>query len=160
MNSLEYEKAIKYDRRTYCQYYWSLLRKKQIILFTFLPANDYNIVSIKIALFITSFSLYFTINGFFFSDDTMHKIYEDKGAYNFLYQIPQILYSSVISSLINIILKQLSLSEKSLLKLKDEKTITNNNKKSDIVESCLFLMLFFGILYQHFVQYIQKLNQF
>ena len=147
MNSLEYEKAIKYDRRTYCQYYWSLLRKKQLILFTFLPANDYNIVSIKIALFITSFSLYFTINGFFFSDDTMHKVYEDKGAYNILYQIPQILYSSVISSLINIILKQLSLSEKNLIQLKGDKTITDINKKSKSVESCLKIkfILFFII---------------
>ncbi len=145
MNSLEYEKAIMYDKRTYCQYYWSLLKKKQLILFTFLPAKDYNLVSIKIALFIASFSLYFTINGFFFSDDTMHKVYEDKGSYNILYQIPQILYSSVISSLINIILKQLSLSEKNLLQLKGDKTITNINEKSKSVESCLrikFLLFF------------------
>ena len=30
------------------------------------------------------FSLYFTINGFFFSDETMNKVNEDKGAFNFL----------------------------------------------------------------------------
>ena len=28
---------------------------------------------------------------FFFSDDTMHKIYEDQGNFNFIYQLPQIL---------------------------------------------------------------------
>ena len=62
-----------------------------------------------------SFSLFFTINGFFFSDSTMNKINEDKGAYNIIYQISQILYSTVISAIINTILKRLSLSEKQIL---------------------------------------------
>ena len=42
LNTLEYEMAIIYDKRTYFQYYWSLLKKKHLILFTFLPENDYN----------------------------------------------------------------------------------------------------------------------
>ena len=46
LNSLEYEKALKYDKRTLFQYYWSLLKKNQLILFTFLPTNDYNLVSL------------------------------------------------------------------------------------------------------------------
>ena len=84
-NTLEYEKAIILDKRTYFQYYCSLLKKKQLILFTFLPANDYNLIYVKITLFIVSFSLYFTINGFFFTDETMHDIYKDNGVFNFLY---------------------------------------------------------------------------
>ena len=66
LNNLEYKLAISLDKRSYFQFYWSLLKKKQLILFTFLPNNDYNLVSIKICLFLLSFSLYFTINGFFF----------------------------------------------------------------------------------------------
>ena len=145
LNNLEYQYAIKYDKRTYFQYYWSLLKKKQLILFTFFPNNDYNLVYIKIALFIISFSLYFTINGFFFSDDTMHKVYEDNGSYNFLFQIPQILYSSVVSAIINILLKQLSLSEKNILKLKEENVMSNVVKKSKKISSCLRIkfILFF-----------------
>ena len=61
LNTLEYEIAIVCDKRTYFQYYWSLLKKKHLILFTFLPANDYNVLSLKISLFLLSFSLYFTI---------------------------------------------------------------------------------------------------
>ena len=37
LNTLGYKKAILYDQRTYFQYYISLLKKKQIILFTFWP---------------------------------------------------------------------------------------------------------------------------
>ena len=35
INSLEYAIALKIDKRTYFQYYWSLLKKKNLILFTF-----------------------------------------------------------------------------------------------------------------------------
>ena len=51
LNTLEYPLAIKMDKRTYLQYYFSLLKIKHLILFTFLPANDYNLKSIKICLF-------------------------------------------------------------------------------------------------------------
>ena len=146
LNTLEYEIAVIYDKRTYFQYYWSLLKKKHLILFTFLPSNDYNLFTIKISLFLLSFSLYFTINGFFFSDDTMHKIHEDKGAFNIMYQIPQILYSSVISAIINMILKMLSLSEQNILIIKQEKNINLAIKKSKKIERYIiikFIIFFF-----------------
>ena len=139
LNNLEYEIAILVDKRTYFQYYWSLLKRKQLILFSFLPSNDYNLFSLKISLFLLSFSLYFTINGFFFSDETMHKIHEDNGAFDILFQIPQILYSSVVSSIINMILKMLSLSEKNILALKQEKDIKTAMQKSKNIEKCLTL---------------------
>ena len=65
LNNLTYKKAIELDKRTYFQYYWALLKKKHMILFTFIAKEDYNLRIIKIALFTVSFSLYFTINGFF-----------------------------------------------------------------------------------------------
>ena len=136
LNSLDYKEALIYDKRTYFQYYGSLLLQKQLILFTFCP-GDYNLYSNKIVLFLLSFSLYFSVNGLFFSDETMHKIYEDKGAFNILYQIPQIIYSSFISAIINIILKQLSLSEKNILSLKQEENYEIAMQKSKTIKNCL-----------------------
>ena len=147
INSLQYEKAIKLDKRTYCQYYWSLLKKKHLILFTFLPANDYNLMSLKISLFLVSFSLYLTISGFFFNDETMHKIYTSSGVYNILSQIPQILYSSIISSFINTLLKNLSLSEKDILKIKEEKDMRNTVIKSKKIEKCLRIKFVFFFIF-------------
>ena len=91
-------------------------------------------MSLKLSLFLLSFSLYFTINGFFFSDDTMHKIHEDNGSYNIIFQIPQILYSSVVSAVINMVLKLLSLSEKNILAIKQEENLKNAVKKSKAIE--------------------------
>ena len=147
LNTLKYEEALELDKRTYFQYYFSLLKKKHLILFTFLPTNDYNLMSLKIALFIVSFSMYFTIETFFFNDETMHKIYQESGVYNILTQIPQILYSSVVSSIINMILKSLSLSEKDILKIKKEKDMHSTVKMSKSIEKCIKIksFLFFTI---------------
>ena len=137
LNSLEYEIALEFDKRTYFQYYISLLKKKQLILFAFYPAEDYNLIVVKISLLMLSFSLFFKINGFFFSDSTMNKINEDKGAYNIIYQISQILYSTVISAIINTILKRLSLSEKQILMIKLEKDFILAQKRSISIKKCL-----------------------
>ena len=146
MNSLEYNTAIKFDKRTYFQYYFSLLKKKQLILFAFCPNNDYNLITLKISLLLLSFSLYFTINGFFFSDDTMHKIYEDESSFNILNQLSIIVYSSLISSVVNMILKQLSLSEKNILSIAQTKDYKNGVKKSKIILKCLKIKFFLFFL--------------
>jgi hypothetical protein len=123
LNDLDYKTAIKKDKRTYLQYYWCLLKKKHIILFTFLPVKDYNLLSLKLSLFLFSFSLYFAINGFFFNDNTMHKIYIENGDFNFIYQLPVTIYSTLISALINMILKTLAITESYFLTMKKEKNI-------------------------------------
>ena len=87
------------------------------------------------------------MNGFFFSDETMNKINKDHGKYDFLYQIPQILYSTIISAVINIILKWLSLSENQILNIKKEKNYTNakNIYKSTIKCLRVKLGIFFSL---------------
>ena len=141
MNNLEYEIALIIDKRTYFQYYCSLLKKKHLFLFAFYPNNDYNLMTIKISLFILSFSLYFSINGFFFSDATMNKINEDHGKYDLLYEIPKMLYSTLITAVINIILKWFSLSEKTILIIKNEKNYNEAKKSSKSIKKCLKIKL-------------------
>ena len=134
LNILDYEEALKKDKRTFMDYYFSLLLTNHLLLFPFLK-NDYNSFIIKLDFFFFSFVLYFTVNALFFNDNTMHKIYEDEGSFNFIYQIPQIIYSSLISNILHTILKALSLSEKNILELKNEKDIKHLDKKSnDIVK--------------------------
>ena len=130
LNNMTYKEAISNDKRTYLLYYISLINTKHIILLIFMPSNDYNLILIKIGLFIFSFSLYFTVNALFFTDKTMHKIYESKGLLNILNQLPQIIYSTIISSFINILIKQLALSGKDICNLKKIKDREKALKKS------------------------------
>ena len=143
LNNLSYEEAIQIDKRTYFQYYFCLLKRKQLIIFTFYTSTDYNSRLLKISLFLFSFALYVTINALFFNDSAMHKIYEDHGNFNFLYNLPKILYSTIISTIINFIVLFLSLTEKDIVKIKvkveEEKKDLNEVVKS--TEKCLKIKL-------------------
>ena len=121
LNTLKYHLAIKIDKRSYIQYYYSLLKKKELFLFIFCPMEDYNLLPVKISLFLVCLSLSFVITAFFFTDETMHKIYIDKGASNTLHRITEIFYSTIICGIIKIILKLLSLSERNILEIKHQK---------------------------------------
>ena len=130
LNNLDFKDAIKHDTRGYWQYYFSLLKTKHIIIIT-MNKRDYNILTIKIFLIFFNFSLGYAVNGLFFNDDTMHKILEDEGKFNLIYQLPQIIYSTVISMILENLLNFLALSEEHIILLKQEKVIKNIKKKGD-----------------------------
>ena len=112
LNNLDYNKALKFDKRNFFKIYWSLLRREHLIIFTFLIRNDHNIKYIKYCKFIINICSDMAMNVFFFSDESMHKMYLDYGKYNFVQQIPQIIYSTIISQLIEVFLCYLSLIDK------------------------------------------------
>jgi len=137
LNSLDYKSAKKFDKRNYFQYYMSLIKTKHLLLFTFCLNNDYNLRLVKLGLFLISISLYFTINAFFFVDYNIHKIYEDYGIFNFVYELPKIIYSSLITIICNIIIKRLALSEQYLLNIKKKKSANVRNKECIYLYNCL-----------------------
>jgi len=130
LNWLDYFEAIEIDKRLFNEYYWAILKRRHLILFSFYPNEDYNMKDIKHALFIVSFALFFSITTSFFRDRSMHRIYMDKGTFNFLYHFPRIIYSTFVTSLIIYLLKLLSLSEKSILELKKCETKIFAKKKA------------------------------
>ena len=118
MDLLNYNDSIKKDKRTYCQYYLSLLRMKHILLFTFYQREDYNSKIIKIYLFFLIFFLNYAINAMFYSDNMMHKIYVDDGTFDITYQLPIMLFSSIIIIILRVLLNYLGLYQKDILKIK------------------------------------------
>ena len=147
MNELSYNGAIKIDKRTYFEYYLSLLRTKHLIIFSFWPAFDYNSQILKIFLFFFNFTLSFVVNALFFNDETMHKIYEDKGAFDFIYNIPQILLSSLISGFINGLMETLALTDSIFIGFKEIINIKNIiiKKRKALKTIKIKILLFFII---------------
>ena len=150
LNSLSYIEALKKDKRTYIQYYCSLLKKKQIILFSFYPNKDYNSQIIKSFLFFFFYTSDMTVNALFFTDDTMHKIYVDSGLFDLSYQLPQIIYSFLISSVVNFIIEYLSLSEEAIISIKSNKFLNIYKSKKLInkmkTKFCFFFIISFILL--------------
>jgi hypothetical protein len=83
----------------------------------------------------------------------MHKIYLDSGAFNFLYQYPKILLSSLISTVIlRIILETLVLTERGVAKLKKQKNykaaldMKNNLMRNINIKFAIFFVVNFILL--------------
>ena len=146
LNSMSYNEALKKDQRSFFEFYFSLLKTKHLLI-TIINSRDYNSRIVKIFLFFFNFASGYAINGLFFDDDSMHKIYQQKGEFNFIQQIPQILYSNIIGYFFDIILSYLSLSEDDVINLKQEKEIKTIDKKRDEIISALKIkFIFFFIM--------------
>ena len=175
INALSYNLATIYDKRTYCEYYISLLKTKHNLIFSFCNSKDYNSRIIKIDLFFIGFTTYYTVNALFYNDDTMHNIYVNKGSFDFEHQIPIIIYSSLISIFLNTLLKLLALSNDNIIKFKQNKekkdiNIRGINLKNKLrikfifyfIISLIFLLCFwyyisiFGVIYKNTQYHLLK----
>ena len=157
LNELEYNEAVTQDNRGFFKYYWQLVRREHLFIFIFFVYDDFNIFSIKLSLFVFSLALDFGLNVFFFFDESMNKIYLDYGKYSFLAQVPQILYSSLLSQGIDILIRYLCLTEKDMYQIKVYSEKKNKEYyKKEIFKTftyikfklvCYFILSFFMMIF-------------
>ena len=147
LNDLYYKEALKKDKRTFCLYYLSLIKKNHIIYFSFVPYLDYNSRILKIYLFFFNFCINFTTNALFFNDKTMHKIYEEGGSFNFIYNIPQIIYSALITGVIDYLIKLLALTESNFIQLKKYKHKDQNDLNIEAQRIWNIIKIKFGFFF-------------
>ena len=108
-----------------------------------------NSMSIKICLLFFTFALNIFVNSLFFTDDTMHKIKEDEGIFNFVYNLPITIYSTIISFIITTIINLFTFSEKVIPELKkdlENQQKFENLKKNLIIKFILFFVISFILL--------------
>ena len=121
LNNLIYEEALKLDKRTFIQIYCSMLRKKHIIMFIFCTSDDYNLSILKVSKLIFLLATNLAMSVLFFFDESMHKIYINSDGFNFIQQIPQIIYSSLVSAFLEYVVSFLILSEGEIHEIKKKK---------------------------------------
>ena len=146
LNNALYADAKKYDKRSGCTYYCSLLQYKQIFIFTFLNSDDYNSGIIKKYIFFLSFALHYTINALFFNDSNMHQIFLDQGSYNIKYQFPFIFISALLSIIIlRLMLIGLILNDKNIFEIKCQPNIIKAKelKKKTLKNMNIKFIIFF-----------------
>ena len=128
LNNLEYVDAVKFDKRPFLTTYWSVLMREHIVLFTFLSWNDYNIFYIKIERFLVLICTQMAMNGLFFSDESMHKANNDDN-YNFVQQLPKIIFSLIATHIIEVVLCFLSMTDTTYYKIKKLSKDKQNDEK-------------------------------
>ena len=175
INNFSYELSLKIDKRTYWQYYVSLLKTQHNLICAIFNNNDYNFRIIKIDLFMIGFTIEYTINALFYNDDTMHEIYENKGDFDLETQLPIAIYSTFISTILNYPLNFLALSNDAIINFKEDISKNNIKKKAKelkkklfikftvyFIISFLFLILFwyyisiFGVIYRNTQMHLLK----
>ena len=128
INAFSYDLALKNDKRTYCQFYISLLKTKHKLINAFFYNKDYNSRIIKVDLLLFGFSLNYTVNALFFNDDIMNKVYESKGRFDIIHHYQIIIFSSLISMFLGAFIQMLGFSSDALIDFKKNEE-TNNVKE-------------------------------
>ena len=143
LNFAPYQTALDKDKRTFIKYYWSLLKMKQLCIFTFYTSEDYILRTTKIVLFILFISFYLAFTALFFNDSIMRAIYIYKGNTNAAIHIPNIILSSLCCLIMSLIVRFVSLNERDISKIiqspKDERRKLANNL-SKIAKIKLFIL--------------------
>ena len=139
LNKLRYKEAIKSDKRTFFQLYWAILKRDHLLI-TFINCNDYNLLSIKLTRFVFFIASIMALNAFFFSDDSMHKLFLNYGKYDFVQQIPKIIYTIIISQLLELFLCFLSYTDKYFYQIKSN-LMDGKTKKVNKIVRCMQIKL-------------------
>ena len=136
LNNLDYEKACDIDKRGFCKTYWSVLLREHMFLFTFITFNDYNLFYIKMERFLTLLCFQMTMNGLFFVHESMHRKYVNGEEYTFVQKIPQLLFTLIISHLLEVFLCFLGMTDDHIYKIKDLPKLEKNGAKIiDIIDT-------------------------
>ena len=140
INTFSYDKALKYDKRAFSEYYISLIKTKHPIILSFVPMKDYNPIIAKISLFLILFSFIYIINALFFNESEIHKIYKNEGKYNIRFFMPKIIISFLISHILYVIIKYFFLTERNLVEIKQ---FFKNDKKINKIKRFIFFKYLF-----------------
>ena len=117
LNFAPYNDVIGKDSRSLLQTYWSFLKFKQSIIFTFYTKSDGILRSTKIALFILFFAFYMAFTALFFNDDIMRALYIYKGNTGAAVHVPNIILSSLCSFIASFIVRYVCLGERDIAKI-------------------------------------------
>jgi len=101
-DDMEYDEAIKLDKRTFCRYFLDSIEEKQSFAYTFIASDPINTRMIKFILFSLNINLYFVVNGLFFSEEFISELYHiDEKKENFFSFIPRtidkIIYTTIVA---------------------------------------------------------------
>jgi hypothetical protein len=125
-DDMDYDEALRRDNRKFCRYYWEKIQANQILINTFYNTEYLKPLPIKLILLALQIDLYFFINGLFYNEEYIKKIFdlgdEDTLYKAFLRFTDNLFYAFLVGVIINYIIEFFFIEEKKLrVTLKREK---------------------------------------
>ena len=147
LNKLEYIDALLLDKRNFLTTYLSFMKREQLVWFTFISWNDYNIFYIKISRFLILLTTQMSMNALLFADKTIHKLYLNYNTYNFGQSLPGIIYSILITHALEILLCFLSMTDIHIYEIKSmKKSEQTADRINNILKNIrIKLIIFFAL---------------
>ena len=127
LNYSDYKDAKKNDKRTSLAMFWSFLKHKQIILFTFIT-KDRNLRILKVSLFACFIAFYLAFTALFFNDNIIRAIYTYKGNTDAAVHVTNVVLSSICSIIMAFIIRLVTLNDRDINKILSE---TETEKRED-----------------------------
>ena len=146
LNSLSFRVAIETDKRTFFQYYISLLMTRQLLLFTFNCKNDFNSKIMKICFFLYMFSIFLFINTLFINISSLYKLFISNGKIDIFYDYYHLIIITVISKIIKIIILSTAFTEEDVISIRSNKNRKDITKTLIKINIKCHLFFFFSIL--------------
>ena len=115
-DDMEFDDAIKYDNRTFGEYFWDKFKENQILMNTFVNKENLKPVTIKVILLLLDIDLYFVVNGLFFSESYISELFhseeEDKFFSYFPRSISRFFYTTIVGVIVSTIMDCILIEEK------------------------------------------------
>ena len=123
LNEMSVEDAREFDKRTYCSFFWAQLVEKQDIINLFFDDNPLQNFHIRCLIFIFEIQLYIFISAIFYMESliakNIHKPKSNSIIEIIINEIERLIYSEIVSLVVEMLTKCLTESEKRLNLLND-----------------------------------------
>ena len=165
LDDMEYDDAIKLDKRTFFEYLSDRLKEKQIILDILFNKENLRPMTVKIMLLLLNIDLYFVINGLFFNEKYISELFnstEEETFFSFFPRsIGRFFYATLVGVIIGVIIDCIFIEEKKIkrifireredpMELKYEISITVKNIQKRY-NAFIFICLFISIISWYYV---------
>jgi len=159
LDDLEYDDAIKYDKRTFFEFLSNRLKENQILMDTFVNKENLRPISIKVILLLLNIDLYSVINGLFYNEKYISDLFystEEETFFSFFPRsISRFFYATIVGVIIGIIIDWFFVEEKKIkrilirerddpmqLKYEISLNVTNIKKRYiSFISICLFISI-------------------
>ena len=162
-DDMEFDDAIIFDKRKFCQSFSDNLKEKQIISNTFCVKDVFKPRTIKIMIFLLNILLYFVINGLFINDDYISEVYYSEKHEIFNSRaIVRFFYTTFVGIIVEFIVDFFFVNENKLKRIflrdKDDKfalqeeiVLLVNSIKNRFISFTIFLIAIYGICFYYII---------
>ena len=136
IEDMEFGDALKYDKRTFFETFYSMISNKMKIFYTFVKSEPLKPITIKLVIFVLYINLYFIVNALFFSEDYISKVYHLKKD-NFMDFIPRsinrFIYTIAVGAIVEFMIGCLFIEEKKIKRIFKREKNDQSNLKTQIM---------------------------